>query len=87
MGGPWAVGEGPLIGMDKGWTYVGLVRYLTKICPSHLYCDIGIFGVNVVVGQKLDILWIYTTLEIVQVLSTYRVSRRQMGKLLSQIFV
>ena len=43
------------------WTYLGFVfQYLSKICLSHRYCDIHVFGNNfgtwTTNGQKLDFL-------------------------------
>ena len=53
---------------DRDWL-------LSKICPSHRYCDLHSFWEKNTLGQKMDKIWISVSPEIVQLMSKYRVTR------------
>ena len=58
------------------WTYLGFVlHYFSKICLSHRYCDIHVFGNNFGTWTIMDKNWIALNPEIVHCLSGCSVTR------------
>ena len=71
-----AMGPRPIFGVAKSWTSAG---HVSDICPTFVPARNTMmclqFGLKLSHGQKVDRLWISPSQEIVQVLSTCRVSR------------